>query len=147
MRFVAHRPVPLPVEAVRRALADPAPLVGALAPRLEPLPPEPDMVGHWRIVAQVVGTLRECRLWLPAPQPADACTAQARAAGLSATIALSAAADGRGAAHLQADIRLVAAGLRGRAMLAILAASETALQARLETLLDRLAAELAARAV
>lgn len=146
MRLALQRPVPLPVDAVRRALADPVPLIGVLAPRLEPLPSEPGMAGHWRITAQVAGTARECRLWLPAPQPADACTAHAHAAGVTAGIALSAEPDGCGAAQLCADIHVVASGLRGRTLLAMLAVSETALQARLETLLDRLAAGLVAGA-
>jgi len=145
MRFAMRRPVALPVDAVRRALADPLPLIDTLAPRLEPLPSEPGMAGHWRITAHVAGTLREGRLWLPAPQPADACTAQARAAGVTAGIALSAQPDGCGAAQLCADIDLAASGVRGRALLALLAVSEAALHARLEMLLDRLAAGLAAR--
>lgn len=146
MRLVVQRPVALPVDVVRRALADPAPLIDAMAPRLEPLPPEPGMAGHWRITAPVAGIAREGRLWLSAPCPDDACHAAARMDGVSADLALAAEADGLRAAQLRAEVTVAAAGLRGRALLAMLSLSEPALRARIGSLLDRLSAQLAARA-
>jgi hypothetical protein len=144
MRVVVRRPVSAPVDAVRRALSDPAGLIDTMAPRLEPLPPEPGMVGHWRARAPLAGTAREFRIWLPAPGPADGCIAAARMDGVSADLSLAAEPDGARSAWLRAEVTVAAAGLRGRALLALLALSEPALRSRLETVLDRLSAHVAA---
>lgn len=147
MRIVLKRPVAAPVDTVRRALADPTGLIDALAPRLEPLPPEPGMAGHWRVSAPLAGTVREGRVWLHEQRPGDACHAAARMDGVAADLALAAEPDGDDAAWLRADLRLAAAGLRGRALLAVLALSEPMVRDRAEMLLDRLSAELLAQAV
>jgi len=146
MRLVVHRPVALPVDRVRRALADPAALIEALAPRLEPLPPEPGMTGHWRISVPLAGLAREVRVWLPAHHRDDGCQAAARMDGVAADFALLAAADGVRATCLRAEVTVAAAGLRGRALMAMLVVAEPALRARVGVLLDRLSAHLAAQA-
>lgn len=147
MRLVVHRPVALPLDRVRRALADPVPLIDAMAPRLQPLPPEPGMSGHWRVTAPLAGIAREVRVWLLTPGPDAACHAMARMDGVAADLELVAEPDGAGAARLRAEVTVAAAGLRGRALLAMLTLSEPALRARLGMVLDRLSAQLAAEAV
>jgi hypothetical protein len=147
MRLVVQRPVAAPVDAVRRALSDPADLIDTLAPRLQPLPPEPGMAGHWRVSAPLAGSAREVRVWLPASMPADGCHAIARMDGVDADLALAAEPDGPRSAFLRADLTVAAAGLRGRALLAVLSLSEPALRGRVEGVLDRLAVRLAATAM
>lgn len=145
MRLVVHRPVALPVDQVRHALSDPAPLIDALAPRLEPLPPEPGMARQWRATATLAGIAREVRVWMPMHGQGAVCHAKARVDGVAANLELAAEPDGADAACLRADVTVAAAGLRGRALLAMLVLSEPALRARLATMLDRLSAKLTAQ--
>lgn len=145
MRLVAEQVVDLPVADVRRALGDPERFLTDLSSRLEPLPPEPGMVRHWRVTAHVAGAAREGRVWLPAPMPGDACRAVARMEGIGAELALDAAPDVTGGTVLRIDLRLAAAGLRGHALMAMLRLAEPTLRARLGVVLDRLADRLSAQ--
>lgn len=147
MRLVVERSVGLPVAEVRRALGDPAGLLGGMLTRLEPLQPEPGMARHWRITAHLAGVPREGRVWLPAPMPVDACRAVARMDGIGAEIALEADPDGADGAVLRADLRVAAVGLRGHALMAMLRLGEPGLRARMEGVLDRVAGALVQGAV
>ena len=145
MRLVVRRAAAVPVTALRRALSDPADLVAALLPWLDPVPPDAGMAAQWRISARVGDTPRDGRVWLPVPQPCDACHAVGRMEGLGVSVVVDAEPDTAGAAVLRVDVRLVATGMRARVLLGLLRVAEPTLRARIEGLADRLAQDVAAR--